>query len=374
MKKLLLSFMLMIITSVSHIEVTANDSEVLLSEEMISKQNEGILQFNRLLEGLQTAGQEYPSYYAGSYLDSNKKLVVLVTNDLDANINKIKKYTSNVDISIKKVKYSLSELIEAYELVSTSRDLLLQFGVELNSVFIDEESNRTVVEVLDLNKAKEKIVRKLLNKRTLVFVDVESPIEEILLKGGQALENSNGFEYCTAGFTATLNGVEGFVTAAHCYTAGSSTPYVGQDVFIGGNHVGDIHSWQYFGATDAAFISKVSSESISVQQVTGRKIVSVRTSPLPTGTTLYSYGKNSGVKSGVLQSNYASSYYLLGVIKMTNILMVPGDSGGPVTLPVAPGRDSLVGINHARSEKYEYLYVSKYGDIASDLGVVAKTL
>ncbi len=119
-------------------------------------------QYNRLLAGLREEAGTYPAYYAGAYIDGNGHLVVCVADglaDADA-MEAIRTFTGNPDIEIETVELSYRDLLDAQNEISESLSIARPQSDEdsvfaaINGIYVDEERNRVVVMVQDLNDEK----------------------------------------------------------------------------------------------------------------------------------------------------------------------------------------------------------------------------
>lgn len=108
------------------------------------------------------AAGTYPAYYAGAYIDGNGYLVVCVADglaDADA-MEAIRTFTGNPDIEIETVELSYRDLLDAQNEISESLSIARPQSDEdsvfatINGIYVDEERNRVVVMVQDLNDEK----------------------------------------------------------------------------------------------------------------------------------------------------------------------------------------------------------------------------
>ena len=289
--------------------------------------------------------EDVKKVYGGCYIDDNKKLHVLFTEDVDENeINNINKTISS-DIVYETSRYTIYELNALQENVvnyisKETADLVLKELIEdIVGVGISQERNTVFVEIKNCNEKKIDIFKKMIsNSSAITFENVVKVEYVYALNPGQGISigssTSNAGTY-SIGFRcyrllSTGGYIEGFVTAAH-------NNAVGENVYVSNKNIGTIAAWERTnnGTVDAAFVRITDDEYVSVHTTHNKNNVLVPGSyvgSFSSGETVKKEGSGTGYTSGKIKS---ASYTLNGTVTTRDCVSAtyncaPGDSGGIV--------------------------------------------
>lgn len=344
-------------------------------KEILEEQKISIKKYNKILSGLKEKdNSKYYKYYGGAYIGDEGELVVLLTKVSSENISKVKNLSGDDSIEIKQCKYSYSELLEVISKINNNIDSLYEQGIIIDEMYDDIWANKVIISICDLDVNKEKVVRKVINKDFMEFINSEGGLKEesVDIKGGYRIVSDDNYATSTLSFCATRNGVDGYVIAGH------SGNNICEEFKYNGNIIGEVTDTAYYNnsTADAAFVEANNYGNLTDEVIPG-DIVGALTTDLPVGTTITMYGTYSGLENGtILSYNYSAT--INGItIKDTvkaSYDSTSGDSGGPVLLYEGSyggeSRYSIVG-NHRGASQYNAFY-SKYKNIANELNISAK--
>jgi len=328
-------------------------------------QQAGDIAFNKLnailADDMQAERSQYNKVrdnYAGSIIDDEGKLVVYISSDLsimDSLRNELGGARINEDdIQFVQVQYSYEELEEQQSdmwqirnKTMESKSDLEQWAKKIISVAINPEHNCIAVLVNSFDDADYLLCEQY-------FGDYSYEVETIAgngeiqehattLKPGQPITTNLSL---SIGFRCKLNGVAGFVTAAHTANL-SSLP----KVKYGSTEIGQVTAGKYDGKSDFAFVQITNSNYTVGLTTNTNPAYTLHASnyvvSLPTGYAVFMAGQNSTkVRAGkVLYYNYAISSGTQWLV--CDYVSEPGDSGGCIFANVN-GDHVVVGINDGR--------------------------
>ncbi len=305
----------------------------------------------KIHEKLIKYGDTLPNFYGGSYIsDDSYNLIVQVVKDNIPNESDLDYdlYQSiiNMDstIKIEYVKNSYAELKKINDLITNQA---LSKSIDIDKFvgnYIDVYSNNVKVEVAGGLDTISNDVKSQLPKSDLIqFVASERKIDTSELKAGSGITTQGKPDSCSLGFRAKYNGMDGYITAGHCFSGE-------QDASSGGIVVKKIYS----GSVDAAFVHLTSSSytlSNSLAYTSGdiTSLNDIVICPyLEVGTAVAKVGVKTHYTAGtVLNNSYRVTVNNVNFTDMvlTDVYASGGDSGGPVFIPtVEDGGVTLIGI------------------------------
>lgn len=380
----------------------SNSSQIMALEDTISiedidveymeNQIESVSQYQKMLESF-NAGEKtrsvheqlYDDNYGGSYIDDNGELVVLLVENSDYGISAIEQATGSDDVQTIKCQHSFNELITVIEIINENLDYLIENDVVITEMYEDVYSNTVKITVLELDEAKEKMIRQIVDSPCMEIIgsDDFSSLEEIDIKGGFKITSNDNNRNSTLGFCATKNGNEGFVIAGH---AGDK---IDESFSYNSWIIGEVLTTTFTKSSayaDAAFLEKTS-DADTTYDIGGYacRTLAESVSDYPVGMVIYKYGISTGTTSGKILSNYCTTTIDMNdddVVDMTltnqtkaDYESADGDSGCPVYTigSMYNGRMTckLLGI-HSGSVSTGKVF-SKYYLIEQELGITAIT-
>ncbi len=290
--------------------------------------------------------------------------MVLLTENSISNQSMFRKHSGNDDLIFSEVYYSMNELNQQKLDIIKKIETQEKNQLTINRLYVDEMSNRLVLAVESVEKFDIKTFMRSYNIESVILMDyVEMEKESDPLEAGDGITGPNGIGGCTLGFAATRNGVDGFVTAAHCYPISSN-------VEIDGVVVGHVTARQEGGNLDTEFVESNSNFHTTNDVVNGYEITGRIISTLPTNATVYLYGNKSQLESGTITANSVSDW-IDGVWQSdfytSTYSSQRGDSGGPIMYKDSGGEYSIAGIHMGAGGMF-----IKYHNMSSGLDVVAK--
>ncbi|MBN3933304.1 S1 family peptidase, partial [Streptomyces verrucosisporus] len=191
--------------------------------------------------------------------------------------------------------------------------------------YIDVKTNSVVVRASDTGKARAFAEAAGADTGLVrVVKSAERPRPLYDLRGGEAYY-INGSGRCSIGFPVTKGSQQGFVTAGHCGTSGSSTTgynQAAQGTFQGSSFPGNDYAWVAANSNwTATPYVKTSSGSVRVAGSTQATV----------GASVCRSGSTTGWHCGTIQQHNTSVTYPEGTITgvtRTTVCAEPGDSGG----------------------------------------------
>lgn len=333
------------------------------SDEFVKLQHESVERYNKLINGMTS---DIQTHYGGAYIDEDLNLVVLLNDIKTNNIISVKQLIGNENTIIKSCEYTYRELVDTINIIVDNMICLMDLGVLIDSVQDNLYNNQVEIFIRDLDDSKINIVKSIIDKPYMVFNNSEKGVETCSdIKGGYEIESNTNGGLSTLGFCAYKSGVEGYVISGH---AGDN---IGEEFKYNGTIIGDVDVMGYTTITtvDASFVESNGNGTLTDNIVPG-DIVGAMLSDLPVGTTIYFYGKNSGIESGQIISNnyaYITGGHLVSDCIRGSFSPVSGDSGGPVYY-IGSGGYVLMGVVNTSTGG-----CTKYENIARKLGITCKT-
>ena len=293
---------------------------------------------------------DYPSYYGGSYINTDGNMVVLIKNDIGEKIvtkkSWYKDFCSRINSDNFVIRYISNNLCC---LISTADQIV--FGeirnfleeVSYNGMSINISENCIYVYVR--NEEDVPLVKKVLkDKPCIVKVSDEAYRYTVGLYGGEGISLSNSLSAAqfSVAFrvkkTVNYSTTYGFLTCGHAFQGNNASVYLPQsetgmnlNVLIGSVSSSE---QQNSGNTDAAVI-RLNNNVSSYNSIfyTSTQIHAGSYISLQKGNTVYMRGKTTGVSIGVVKdislSVTVGGDSFIDLVK-TDYPSANGDSGGAV--------------------------------------------
>lgn len=381
---------------------------VTYAEEIDAKQDKAFKEYVQIMNSLKKSKTDYEEYFAGAYLNNDKELVILLT---DEGLNK--QITFSDDVIIQKATYSIKELNSTYEAIKNrlennqNKDWFSNF----TGVGISQKDNAVVVYLVDLDDGMIKEFEKSILKSDLIIFEQKDrfALDEPIITEDEPLNiatdstaafsskkldlgseirrytsNSNYLQY-SVGFRAKckIGSVNylGFVTAGHNMTNDV-------DIYDGSrNLIGQTKVVKFNSKVDAAFVhtSKiaVSSQGFEGTVINGDRYYTDTTFPGVDSLDGFSICKigsagdwNAGV---VLNSSFTANYnmgnntnHILYDTILANFESKEGDSGGIIYMPFNENGKSVkmvVGIANGVDKQKKQTIICKAKTIMDNLNV-----
>lgn len=355
------------------------------TEAFFEQQKESLDQYNQLLEALAvpsmavhsngaSSGERYAEYYGGAYINQEGKLVVKMTGQDPETLSRMRSWV-NGDILTESCQVSYNELMEVIEALSTEIVRLSEQGTVIQSIEDDVESSQVMVRVRDLDAAKEKTIRGVIDRDFMRFENAaEEAVYHEAYGGGRKIVSMADGGSSTLGFAAKSSDRNGFVIAGH---AGN---FVGERFQCDGKALGSVLRTSYNmdrPTTDAAFILADPGVAVTNELANrGQVWVASPTYVYPQNTVVCMYGMESGLTSGKITStsmtvSYGSGKYRYDQMK-ASYSSQEGDSGAPVLYyegNYGGTKYTLVGLHSGSADGGADF--SKYTNIVKELSVEA---
>ena len=367
--------------------VSCSEGEVLTE---VNTQSEPALQVNteekalethaKLVEGFKQsatrgAASIYPDYYGGCFINDQKQLVVLTTNE-SGQVQMMS--MANADnLVFKTCEYSYNYLNQVMDELNdyqakNDNDISNNFLL----YYLSESQNAVIVEMQECYPSKiDEFKRNVSDSPAIQFKQATSkPIDLGAFEESQNTETSTratslyaGYPIigtvrldnktytgsASIGYRVSCDNAKGFITAGHAVS-------LGQEVKADDEKIGvcDLYDYKDGGTVDAAFV-KVDDSSMLTNKfgTTGSNISTeiAAESLLVEGAKIVKFGGNTSYSEGeILSTNVAVTTELPNNTKRrvtfhisTTLDAEKGDSGGPV---LTRSGYKLVGILKARTE------------------------
>lgn len=351
----------------SYVEGDASHQEE--ANQKITKLNESFGQV-RNLSGVNTIN--YPSYYGGSFITDEGKLIIYIVGDIGSSKKQISTLIGDSNTEYRPAKYSYATLtglmrnLGAYMEdnigASTTKDIVMYS--------LRDMENKIVVQVLNLSEDKKLALKNTpFDNPAIELHNTNEPFRnEVNLNPGSRIDEAPGGSAGSIAFRArNSSGQVGFVTTGHLFS-------VGDNAYRSGNIVGSVTINQNSGSVDAAFVKLTNT---SVDDVTNTidgtsNLLSTSTSLPGVGTTINLRGFASGSQSGKIISTNADAW--VGSVHFTNLTeanytSTGGDSGGLIySFISSSGTRPTVGV-HKGSLPNGNAVFSKASQVLSALNV-----
>lgn len=328
-------------------------------------------------------------YYAGSYIDDNGDLNVITTDDG----KELKDLLKTDKVKFNKAKYSYNYLDNIVKTLNSK-----MIDLEISGMGIDEEKNKVLIYLKDLNDDKVNKIKKVMDCQAVEFINRDttstskftSTTEVINGKICSSKLSSTKIEKYTLGFAAKKSdGTVGFIIPGHVGSAVGTKVYY-NNTTASGNDCGVISTKVLGGNCDASFVkrnkytypweifwkatNKLDSYGVYDDIYTNAFDNYIQ------GQYINFYGSTCGHQNGrILMASYSE---VVSNISMTDMvkcdyMAIHGDSGGPVWFNF-PAKNYLMGTqsfsgnldaNGLWVSGSSYSAFSKINNICSRLGV-----
>ncbi|MCC2600309.1 hypothetical protein [Sphingobacterium sp. FBM7-1] len=309
----------------------ADNVESHYSEQFMKNQEQALSQYRQLLDSFDDVPLKaksgkgkraqtdkiYPESYGGAYIDGDGKLVICVT-DSSTNARSFSHYVNDSNTRLKATQYPLNTLKDVMERMNAHIKEHPDGAIAKNIDFfaIDEQANRVIVDVKQLDKGYEVRLRNLIaDASCVVFQDKHGSFDELastsLQSGAEIVANSSGQGF-SLGIRASLDSEEGFITTGHAaWEEGESVKYDG-DVFA------KLVNFQNSGSVDAAFC-EITDSDFEVNASAGGSIGTEAV-----GVKVVARGYNNTAYGEIWYTNVSSN-------GLTNMSAFAFDSGSTLT-------------------------------------------
>lgn len=312
----------------------------------------------------------YPDYYGGMYIDEFGDLNVLVKDEVSSTRSVVTNIIDSENVVLHPCLYSYSELLYVLKCIDTYNlgNLDSEIYKNFKAAKLDDVNNRIIVELRDCSNDKILAFKSnVIDSPIIVFEQTANePIEHSLRSGSPVYWDKNGVLYqATMGYRAILNGVVGWVTAAHAFQQGKPVYNISfQQIGMCRKHV-------YQGSIDAAFCQSLSGNYTPELGLIGGASLSSSTTSIVVGMSVNMYGSKTGATWGSITNSSmsftAENGAYLSDVAMASYYSEGGDSGAPIVYN-QNGINYVVGIHHGKYGGEPI--VIKESNIRSQLGAV----
>ncbi len=288
---------------------------------------------------------KYPNSFGGQYINDNNELVIQIVKDAKEKsiLDTTKKYDENIVYEYVNNSYEeLNKVNDAIIAYFTQKDVDTK---SLSANYVDTKNNIVVVELKNNTlEEQEWFKSNVIDSPLIRFVKNEQNVT--LTSTYNAGGNINNI--CSIGFRARMNGVDGFMTAAHCFVRNENV--IGFGVVT--ERIRDDAN-----GIDGEFIALSSGNTVTNNlqyPVYPSSVLSTLTSTFHVnveGGLIAKEGFATQLTKGVIsntnysytdkQGNYFAKFIL------TNVLCNNGDSGG-VVFQINSLGNTVAGIVHAK--------------------------
>jgi hypothetical protein len=340
------------------------------NDDLVQKEYQSLNTYKTITEQLNLndslSSWQYPDYYAGMYINDNKELVFLLAQNATIP-NETETFITSLGVKIEFVEHSLKELKKAQEDILTVQTYSLNTqeiytAIDILNNCLDVSVNSSNVLTYSSNE--------LASIGSLDYVNINYTNQNIEFLGAplQPGRSINSPSTRTVGYWAQNSaGTIGIVTASHGAIVNGSA------VYIDGTYFGVAQTAVYQGTADAVFVKRDNLDFAPSNTIMGwgYTIQSNASINLPVGATVYSYGKTSGAKSGIVTKTGVTvsngAIYVQDAVQ-TSFSGAGGDSGGPVCGGLSNNTVLIAGTIEALSSD-GYLIYCKALNIRTSLGV-----
>jgi len=361
----------------------------------------------------------FPEYFGGAYIDGDGNAVLLMVNmpvappvlegrdaaqrPISAHIEQMQ---TSEGVTVREVEFAYSDLWATIHLLNelippTPEDMA---AANAGGWHLDVASNRVVVELVDFTEDAVSVFREtVLDMPLIVFTQSDGPVmmdvpkfeclkmiefgETMImplntspLLGSRITVRRNGVPISgggSIGYRATLNGVRGFITAAHI-TGGLR---VGDEIFHGwvSGRLGVVASSAHvqLNGADAAFITLQS--GIEIGNRVARREIHGSTTHLWRGQEIASVGATTpGYRVGHITATGQRGSFLHEGTGITVIIQnmiestAPSQSGDSAGITICLIMDAAVGIHVAGNRENTLSWHSTVSEINRGIGAVAR--
>lgn len=319
----------------------SNEVPAVLSTALQEKEHRANEKYNIMLKAwaydpsyIDDVNANFPVFYGEMYIDSNKNLVIQVTDLSDTTRNYFAQFIDLTDVCFEEVKYSFAELIAEHDrlvkqvLESKNRsgnDPITGIGLSLQDNAINLYVQADKVEASARSSQSLKQISLLEN------VNLIEQGGKVTSYAGEPGTGIDSFGSSIGIWAYDSDGNLGVVTAVH------GTQPSNASAIIDGYLFGFISNQVYDSYCDAAFITLASTAFSASRYVSGWdfNLVSGASRQLAVGATIYSKGSFSGCRTGMITDVVYTfidddSNHLIRNTSLTNAYANHGDSGGLV--------------------------------------------
>lgn len=361
-KLFLISLIICIITSMLFfINSSASNSENIFEKQ------QNALKHNEMIRKMfkDKYRKEYPTYFAGCYIDDEGNLNVNISGD---DKQEIKNLVKDDKVKVHKVKYSL-EYLE--NIINTLNPKMGELGI--TRIRLSEKNNKVYIYLNTLNESSINYINAIANTSAIEVnkneCDIKLTSTTEVINGKEIKFGSDSGGPTIAFGVIDNNGNKGVVTAGHIQNA------IGTSAYYNGVKIGTL-TRKTVGSADASFIKF---DNSSTTWKTTRKFMNgdnfynwYNTYSYPENTAVRMYGRRSGLTTGNINSNNesysAAGYYFCDMVSATYSSQ-NGDSGAAVTTYVSgqyPG-NYILGMQSATDGTLSYF--AKLGNCLNNLSV-----
>ena len=343
--------MLLSIACVTVVSASPSEETILANQE---RANEA---YNTMLEAFAQSpatysssnASVYPDAYAGSYLDENGNLVVMLTENVPHQRQLICQAAGSSQITFQSASYAMNDLEGSINQWRYEKEHGASTVLEdcVTAMLLDED-NRVEIGIVDMTPAKiQQFREEVFDAPWLVFANASGPVaqDSTIMAGGAV--KLGGYTY-SAGFPCkrSAGGTTqyGFVSAAH-------GTYEGVTVSSSGTVIGRITKWKYSGNTDASFIQITNSDwsASYMVQCSSLTLQKVFSNPA-VNTTVFKCGAATGQSAGTVKSTNltftTTQNIVLSNMTTATYSRAGGDSGGIVY----NAANQICGIHHGAKD------------------------
>lgn len=338
---------------------------------------------------------QFPTYYAGSYINTDGELIVLLVDSL----TEAEQAAAKADVCQRAESYNIifgtaensySSLVDAMTQISNYMDTgaTQMSTAEISSARINDYQNIVVAGVAtdttayspNAEESLDSIITSqndpIFSSSLIVFEEDDSKVmTDASINCGDGINYSSGSTTTnfSAGFRASYtdssgNEIKGFITCGHAFYGRISTVTIKTSSSVLGTL--DTSRNMFSGKIDAAFIRLSSSSSISNKVVTTNgDTFNISTNMIhgpAMGSIVYMYGASSAasfgnVRQGVITSLSAkvtatTDDYSISLTDLyeTDYTALSGDSGGIVFSLASTGEFAASGVHHGHNSTHSY--------------------
>lgn len=313
---------------------------------------------------------DYPSYYGGSFINEDGKLVILITDDLAKGKEKVIQTVANVNIEVKPAQYSFRVLTQIMDILNSFvAQECKENPVAQNFVAwgITDAQNRVDVILKDNSEECIAAIKKLIIDSPAIRYHKQEKefVREVSINaGGEIRSDAKGSS--SVGFRARRYGRDGIVISGHACIVNERIKANNGVAFA----IVDINAYSNYSKADAAFteIYDYSYTPENLIQGTSAYLSTTEVEPA-VGNIVNRQGISTPLSSGTVQQSNASTIENNIVIEdlySANYASAKGDSGGIVYTYVSSTNSRFTSSIHHGSLSLAY-FVKPY-NIRAALG------
>lgn len=372
-----------------------NNASSTAHQKMLDTWKRQDLERNRQPEAYTVDGitaEGYPEYYAGSYLNSEGNLVILLAEDYCKDFlwesaktkrakEEMREVTGLNDLIFGTAKHSYRDMIKTKEAIARFKWAKKEEKYRISGAGLDTHGNCINVYIYPLNDDAEKWFREnVVDDPWIVFYERHPDAIEATASVVPGTEVRMGNSRFSSGFRAYKGSVQGFVTCAHPfqYQTGNVNVSNYNNAVIGSSYANE----RKFGdKLDAAFVRVSAGNTVTNTVYDANNNNSYTMSPgymdLSVNQHVYMVGTSSGSEGDIVEgwvitrsedAEYNGVY--ISDLYLVSYYANPGDSGGIVFS--SNGVYKPCGIQVARYSVGQWSYVCKAKNIAPELGLTVQ--